>query len=424
MKKVIALLLFLLLPYAAASQIEVTSITFDPETPNPNDHVTITVRLANKGYTEDVQVTCRLFIDYDLHDVKVVPIPPRSSSAVSFLWRAEIGTHLFSVETSYYKDNTEYTDTFYADVTVFGVEEEIDYFAEAVALYNKESFIQAKIMFEQAKRVFEEEKNTEGAVSCEEYIVRCDQYVEAAQLYNQAETAFNEKDFSAALTYYQQAKSLYSILGDEKATVCEERIQQIQEEQKIRINPYYVVPVIVVFVVIALFWLRRKKQPDLPRYVPEQRAKKLFENTEQPEIVRELETIESRLDTKDPETFKLLVEDFKEKEHHFDKEEYTQKEATYVEETMEGLKGKIKEKGKRLQYIQTLKELSKRCDALLNQPVGDLVEAYNTYAQLRNAFDRLPDIGVYEQEEVKAKLTEYYHFIQEKAKSSQSETQS
>lgn len=423
MKKVIALLLFLLLPYAAASQIEVTSFTFDPETPNPNDSVTITVRLANKGYTDDIQVTCRLFIDYNLHDVKVVPIPRRSSSAVSFLWYAEIGTHLFSLDTSYYKDNTEYTDTFYADITVFGPEEEIDYFAEAVALYNRESFIQAKIMFEQAKRTFEEENNTEGAVSCEEYIVRCDQYVEATQVYNQAEAAFKERDFGAALTYYQQAKSLYSMLGDEKAIFCEERIQQIQEEQKIRINPYYVVlPIIVV--VCLFFWLRRKKQPDLPRYVPEQQAKRLFENTEQPEIVKELETIESKLDTRDPQTFKSLVEDFKNTERHFDKKEYTPQEVHYVEETMEGLKGKIKEKGKRLQHIQTLKELSKQCDALLNQPVDDLVDAYNTYAQLHNAFDRLPDVGVPEQEEVKAKLKEYYQFIQVQAKSSRSETQS
>lgn len=423
MKKVIALVVFLFLPYVAASLIEVTSFTFDPETPNPNEPVTITVRLANKGYTDDVHITCRLFVNYHLHDVKIVPIPPRSSSAVSFLWYAEPGTHLFSVETSYYKDNTEYTDTFYADITVFGPEDEIDYFAEATTLYNRKSFIQAKIMFEQAKRIFEEEQNTEGAVSCEEYILQCEQYIEATQLYNQAETAFKEKDFDSALIYYQQAKSLYSILGDETAAVCEERIQSIQKEQKIAINPYYVVLIIVVVVVAAFFWLRKKNQPDLPKYIPEQRAKRLFTD-EQPEIVKELETIESKLDTKDPQMFKSLVEDFKSTERHFDKEEHPPQEVKYVEETMEGLKGKIKEKGKRLQHIQTLKELSIRCDALLDQPVGDLVDAYNIYAQLHNAFDRLPHMGVAEEEEVKAKLKEYYQFIQEQAKSSQSERKS
>ena len=422
MKKVIALVVFLFLPYAAASLIEVTSFTFNPETPEPNEPVTITVRLANKGYTDDVQITCRLFVNYHLHDVKVIPILPRSSSAASFVWYAEPGTHLFSVETSYYKDNTEYTDTFYTDITVFGLEDEIDYFAEATALYNKKSFIQAKIMFEQAKRIFEEEQNTEGAVSCEEYILRCDQYIEASQLLNQAETAFKEEKFDSALLYYQQAKSLYTILGDETADICEERIQYIQKEGEIEINPYYIVLIVAAIVVVAaFFWLRKKNQPDLPKYIPEQ--PKLFAN-EQPEIVKEVETIESKLDTRDPQMFKSLVEDFKSTERHFDKEEHPPQEVKYVEETIKGLKGKIKEKGKRLQHIQTLKELSARCDALLNQPVGDLVDAYNIYAQLQNTFDNLPAMGVAEEEEVKAKLKEYYQFIQEKAKSSQSERKS
>ncbi|KYK35257.1 MAG: hypothetical protein AYK19_10920 [Theionarchaea archaeon DG-70-1] len=432
MKKAVTLVLFLLISFAfshiQASHIEVTTFIFDPEQPQPDESVTVLIRLANKSYDKDVEVTCRLFIDGDLHDVKVVPVSHRSSSAVSFMWLAQPGAHVFSLETSYYTDHTEHTDTFFQYLTVPGQEEEIDYFHEALQKYDSKSYVQAKIMFEQAKRVFEEDNDMEQALVCEEYILRCDQYIEASQLFQQAEEAYAQENVGSALALYYQAQSLYQLLEDDQAFVCDERIQEIQEAQREQVErPYYLLLLLpVVAAVIAFVWLRtRKPPPPLPAYVPEKKVekKRLFnlENTEKPEIVKELHEIESQLDTKDPQTFKSLVRDFKAHEAHFDKTEYTQEEAEYVEESLGVLKEKLKEKGKRLQDIQKLEDLHKRCDTFLNQPVGDLVDAYNRYAQLHNAFDQIPDLGIPEQQEVKAKLTEYYQFIQQQAKSGQSE---
>lgn len=434
MKKAVALILFALIlcsSYLSAAQIEVTSLIFHPEEPQPDESVTILIRLANKGYDQDAEVTCRLFIDGELHDVKVVPVARRSSSGVTFMWLAQPGNHIFSLEMSYYVGATEHTDTFFQYLNVPGAAEEIDYFSKAVQLYEVESYIQAKIMFEQAKRQFEEIEDTEQALACEEYILRCDQYVEATQLFQQAEEAYTSEDFDSALIYYQQAKSLYQLLHDDKATVCEGKITEIkaqQEKEKESTEPpYYLVLLLpVAAAVIAFFWLRRKQPPPpLPKYVPEQKVKKLFKEEDEraPEIVKEMQKIESQLATEDPETFKSLVNDFKKQDETFDKKEYTPEEAQHIEENMETLKEKIKQRGRTLQDMQKLKDLHNQCNMLLNQPVGDLVDAYNTYARLHNTFDQIPDLQTPEQEEVRTKLREYYSFIQQKAKSGQSERQ-
>lgn len=430
MKKVGALILFLLISlmpfYLLASEIEVTTFIFDPEVPQPGESVSILIRLANKSYDEDIKATCRLFIDGDLHDVKIVPITRRSSCAVSFSWTAVPGTHTFSLEMSYYKGNAEMTDTFLQYLTVPGAEEKIDYFSEAVSRYENGNFEQAKIMFEQAKRIFEEEQNMEQALTCEEYIQKCDQYIEANQLFQQAEEAYGQEDFASALTLYYQAKSLYESLSDNKASVCNARIQEIEEIQRKKAQrPYYLFLLLpVAAAVVAFLWLKRTKPPPpLPKYVPEHKEKKLFQNVPESEIVRELHRIESQLDTRDPGTLKSLVEDFKEQEAHFDKKEYDQQEGDYIKESLEEVKGKIRERGRQLQDIQKLRNLSRKCDALLNQPVGDLVDAYNRYAQLHNLFDKIPYLGVPEQEEVRAKLADYYQFIQQQARSGQSEMQ-
>lgn len=432
MKKAVTLILFLLISYLSASQIEVTAFIFTPEEPQPGESVTILVRLTNKSYDVDVEVTCRLFIDGSLYDVKVVPVNRRSSSEVSFVWPAYPGDHEFALEMSYYVERTELTDTFVQYLDVPGTEEQIDYFSQALSLYQQGSYLQAKIMFQQAKRVFEEAQDMDQATVCEEYILRCDQYYQAAQLYEQAETAYAQEDLNSALMYYQQAQSVYHLLEDDKATLCEQRIQEIYEKQRKQAEPpYYLILLIpVAAAVIAGLYLRKKKSPPhLPDYVPEQRLreekpKKLFaEDTEKPEIAKKLDRIESGLDTSDIQTFKTLVRDFKKQEILLDKEELTPDEAASVKESLDTVKEKIKEKGKKLQDTQKLKDLQDRVELLLDEPVEDLVDAYNKYAQLHNAFDQIPDLGTAEQEEVRAKLREYYQFIQHQAKSVQSEMQ-
>ncbi len=449
MKKVYALILFLLIYNLTASQIEVTSFTFDPENPDPGDSVTILVRLTNKSYETDMDVTCRLFINETLHDVKIVPIGRRSSSQVSFSWTAEPGYHSFSLEMSYYTAHTENAETFIQYLTVLGTEE-IDYFAEAVALYEKESFIQAKIMFEQAKQIFEANQETERAVDCEEYIMKCDQYIEALQLYEKAEKALAAEDFASALLNYSQAKTVYESLNDRRARLCEEKIQSIYDMQRKQRTYTYSILILVpvATLVVAVVWLRRrkihflrKKPPSFPEYVPEQRMRKetqkkekyeekiekerkrLFEDTEKPAVMKELERIESQINTEDPQTFRSLIEDFKDQESHFDKRDYTEGEAEYIEETMETVKESLKERGKRLQDIQKLRDVKRRITHLLDQPIDDLVDAYNRYAKLQNTFDQIADLRTEEQEEVRARLREYYQSIQQQAKSEQVERQ-
>lgn len=432
MKKRVTLILSIFIlctSYLSAAHIEVTNFSFDPQQPQPDEPVTILIRLANKSYDQDMEVTCRLFIDSVLHDVKVVPVTRRSSSGVSFIWTAQPGDHIFSLEMSYYIDRIEYTTNFFQYLTVPGGEEEIDFYSEALRLFNNGSFIQAKLFFEQAKRVFEENQDMEQALVCEEYILQCNQYIEAIQKFEQAEKAYKEKDFITALPLYQQASSLFSSLDDSKAVECEERIQEIQENQENQRKKanriYYIVfSLPVLAAVIAFLWLRRKPPPSpLPHYAPEKRVKRLFNEEPEPEIVKELHTIESRLDTKDPQTFKSLVKDFKKQEVTFDKKEYSPQEAELITENLKTVKEELREKGKKLQDIEKLKDINRRCDMLLDQPMGDLVDAYNTYAQLHNVFDQIPYLGIPEQDQVKAKLKEYYQFIQEKAKSQQSERQ-
>lgn len=435
MNKACALILFLLIPYMAASQLEVTAFIFSPKEPQPGETVTITIRLANKSYDQDIEATCRLFVDDELYDVKVVPVSHRSSSGVSFEWIAHPGQHHFALCMSYYQEHTEYSDTFHQYLTIPGAQEEYDYFSEAVTLFNSEKYLQAKVAFDQAKRVFEEKSDTDNAVSCEEYILKCEQYIEANQWYTQAEEAFYQKDYVNAPIYYQRAQSLYSILGDGRAAECQARLDEIEEMQKqVGHYPSYLFLLLPIgALVVAVWWLKRKKSgPELPDYVPEkklekpvqrEREKPLFKDVGEPGIVRTLGTIEEQLDTKSPDTFKSLVREFKKQEQKFVQEEHGPEEARHIEQNMETLKDKIKEKGKRLQDIQRLKDLSRRCDALLNEPVGDLVDAYNQYGRLHNEFDKIPVTESVEEEEVKEKLREYYKFIQEKARSEQSESQ-
>ncbi|MGD2247832.1 MAG: hypothetical protein PVF58_05450 [Candidatus Methanofastidiosia archaeon] len=433
MKKAAVLITLLLVFTVSASQIEISSFVFDPEEPNPGDVVTISFRVTNKAYKESAEVTCRLFINGAIHDVKVVPVSPRSSAGVSFVWLAQPGEHVFSLQLSYYTQHTEQSQTVEKTLYIVGTEEKIDYFSEAVSLYEKGSYLQAKILFEQAKRLFEEESNTESAVQCEEYIQKCDQYMEANQLCNQGDDAYTREDYMTAVTYYQQAQSLYITLGDENE-YCTEKIQEIEtilEKQKKQTDrPYYVLLLLpVAAAVIAFFWLRRQeKPPELPDYEPEYKKfqeKPLFkeEDARRSETLKELHDIESKLDTKNPQTFKSLIQKFKETEQVFEEKKDDLEEAPYIEKSIGALKQKIKYKGEQLQQIQKLHTLEERCDELMNNPVGDLVEAYNRYAQLRNVFDDVPDMKIPEQEKVRNKLDEYYRFIQKKAKSQPPEQQ-
>jgi uncharacterized protein YaaR (DUF327 family) len=435
MNKACALIVFLLIPYLAASQLEVTAFIFSPQEPQPGDGVTISIRLANKSYDQDIEATCRLFVDDQLYDVKVVPVSHRSSSGVSFEWIAHPGQHHFALYMSYYQEHAEYSDTFHQYLTIPGAQEEYDYFSEAVTLFNNEKYLQAKVAFDQAKRVFEEKGDTDNAVTCEEYILKCEQYIEANQWYTQAEEAFYQEDYVNAPLYYQRAQSLYSILGDGRAAECQVRLDELEEMQKKgEYNPSYLFLLLPAgALVVAVWWLKRKKTgPELPEYVPEKRLEKpvqrerekpLFKGVGEPGIVRTLGTIEEQLDTESPDAFKSLVREFKKQEQKFVQEEHEPEEARHIEQNMETLKDKIKEKGKRLQDIQRLKDLSRRVNALLEEPVGDLVDAYNQYARLHNEFDKIPVTESVEEEEVKEKLREYYKFIQEKARSEQSESQ-
>lgn len=428
MKKAAVLVILLLVFYVSASQIEISSFVFDPEEPKTGEAVSISFRVTNKAYKEKVEVTCRLFINGELHDVKVVPISPRSSAGVSFAWLAQPGEHVFSLQLSYYTQNTEQSHTVEKTLYITGTEEEIDYFSEALELYQKGSYLQAKILFEQAKLEFEEENDTENAVRCEEYIQKCDQYLEADQLCTQGDDAYAREDYMTALTYYQQAQSIYATLEDENPH-CVERIQEIQnifEEQKKQSDrPYYLLLLLpVIAAIIAYFWLKKqKKPPDLPDYEPESKKsfeeKPLFkeEDIRQSETVKELQDIDSRLHTKDSQTFKSLVQKFKRIEQTFKEKKYDKEEKQYIEENIAALKQRIKQQGEKLQQIQKLRALRERCDELMNKPVGDLVEAYNRYAQLRNVFDDIPDMEIPEHKAVKNKLDEYYQFIQKKAKS-------
>lgn len=426
MKKAVAVLLFLLISYLSASQIEVTAFLFDPEQPQPGDTVTISIRLTNKSYDINTEITCRLFVNGELFDVKVVPVDRRSACAVTFTWVAIPGDHVFSLEMSYYVERTEMTDTFSQSFFVAGTEEEIDYFSKALSSYEAKSYLQAKILFEQAKYIFEQENDIEKATECEEYIQECDQYIEAAQVFDQAEKAYQSKTYDTALTYYQQAQSLYKILNDERAVQCEEKIQEINEYQRKQAEPpyYLYLSLPVVAAVIAFIWLKRRKPPPpLPDYVPEKRReekpKGLFmeANREKPEIGHNIDRIESGLDTEDVQTFKSLVRELKKQEIRFDEKEHSPEEAAYIKERLDIVKERVKEKGKRLQDMQKLKELEKKVDILLDEPVGELVDAYNKYAQLHNAFDQIPHRGLPQQDKIKSKLDEYYQFIQLHAKS-------
>ncbi len=184
--------------------------------------------------------------------------------------------------------------------------------------------------------------------------------------------------------------------------------------------------------IIAYFWIRRQKgPPDLPDYEPESRKsrfqkKPLFkeEDVRRSEALKELYDIETKLDTKDPQIFKSLIQKFKKIEKAFEEKKHDPEETQYIEESITALKQRIKQRGgEQLQQIQKLHTLEERCDELMNKPVGELVEAYNRYAQLRNVFDDIPNMGISEQQAVKNKLDEYYQFIQKKAKSQPSEQQ-
>ncbi|MBU7031630.1 MAG: hypothetical protein HXS53_03790 [Theionarchaea archaeon] len=431
MKKAVGLILFFILissSYVTASYIEVTAFIFDPEEPSPGEPVTILVRLANKNYDQDYTVTCRLFVDGILHDVKIVPVERRSSTSVSFRWYAEVGAHVFSLEMSYFADRTETTTAASREIFLPGEEPEIDFYLEAQNLFSAGSYLQAKIMFEQAKRLFEEEQDIEKALSCEEYILTCDRYLEANRLFSQAEEAYQQDNLPLALTYYQQAQFIYEDLGDQRATTCQEKIDEIYTTPQSRNEfPYYILLLIpVAAALIAVVYLARKKPPPpLPSYVPEKKIEtRLFQEEDvgrRPEIYRELRKIENHIDTDDPQAFKSLVEDFKKQEIHFDKTDFDPEEAEYLEKNIGKLKHRLKTKGKTLQDTQKLHDLKKRCEILLAEPVGDLVDAYNRYAQLQNSFDQISYLGTPEQEEVKSKLKEYYEFIQREAKTRQSE---
>jgi len=431
MKKAVGLILFFIIissSYVAASYIEVTAFLFNPEEPSPGEPVTILIRLANKNYEQDYTVTCRLFVDGILHDVKIVPVDRRSSSAVSFRWYAESGTHVFSLEMSYYEDRTETTTAASREIFLPGEEPEIDFYSEALNLYSVGNYLQAKIMFEQAKRVFEEEQDIEKALSCEEYILTCNRYMEANRIFSQAEEAYRQNNLPLALTYYEQARFIYEDLGDEKAAICQEKIDEIYTTPQSRSEfPYYVLLLIpVVAAAIAVVYLVRKKPPPpLPSYVPEKKLEtRLFHDEDvekKPEIFRELRKIEDKISTDDPHAFKSLVEDFKKQEIHFDKTDFNPEEAEYLEENIGKLKQRLKSKGKTIQDTQKLHDLKKRCEILLAEPVGDLVDAYNRYAQLQNSFDQISYLRTPEQEEVRTKLKEYYEFIQREAKTRQSE---
>jgi peptide/nickel transport system permease protein len=248
MKPGVLLIGIMLIFQVSASEILITSFEFDPEVPTPGESVGIAVGVTS-GYSEDIEVACKLYVDYQVYQTKTALVPGNSEHIFTFEWRALQGEHFFSAAVSYTIEGTDYSDIVEESLVIEESEQGREYFTEAVLLYRDGDFEKAKLRFQHAEYFFEKDENTKRVKECEEYIEKCEKYIEAGKLFQKGEEEYAMRHYNAAITAYKEAHVRYTELHDKNAAILEQKIQQAQ---KMRLITYMVVGIGIIIAGLLL----------------------------------------------------------------------------------------------------------------------------------------------------------------------------
>ncbi|MBU7029062.1 MAG: DUF835 domain-containing protein [Theionarchaea archaeon] len=142
-------------------------------------------------------------------------------------------------------------------------------FTEGNRLYSEGEYEKAKTQF---RAVIEEytslaERDRYYATFAEEaeaLINECDRMI-AEQYFQNGETYLDQMKYDEAIIEFEKARTIYAILGDDKAQTCSERVQSIQdllqeEEETEQMNLFITVGALFVVVVVFITFLATRKK--------------------------------------------------------------------------------------------------------------------------------------------------------------------
>jgi tetratricopeptide (TPR) repeat protein len=108
----------------------------------------------------------------------------------------------------------------------------------------------------QAEQLYEELEDEENKSLIGNILLKYQTAVDAERLFEQGEEAFEEEDYETALNLFQQAREMYTGVGSEKATECDQWNEKIQAAKNKR-NVIAIAIVVIAILAIVLILINR-----------------------------------------------------------------------------------------------------------------------------------------------------------------------
>ncbi|KYK37614.1 MAG: hypothetical protein AYK18_09525 [Theionarchaea archaeon DG-70] len=270
--------------------VGVTNLQFSPPQPQSGENVTISVVAVN--YTQRItsDVVVEFLVNNGLSSRQTITLTAGASQPITFGWTAQPGTFTFLVRAQTAGDNNRRNDSVTQRFTLGGGATEIEaLYQQAIAYYAQENYIQAQNLFGTVAAQYTDVGEFGKAAEASQYEELCGSYIQAETLMTQGEQAFQSGENEQAVQYFEQAKNIYSQIGDtEKQALAQQRLDEVRAQEPF-LNKYMMAGIIgVAAVILAAFLIsRRRGRPQAPsRYQAEPSASRfrLEEPTSQPPV--------------------------------------------------------------------------------------------------------------------------------------------
>ena len=241
--------------------------------PRPGENVTVSVAAVN--YTQRLisDVVVEFLVNTNVVSRQVVTLSAGISLNITFGWTAQRGDATFQVRSHTEGDSNRRNDTVTQVIIIGSGTEDIDIlYEEAVSLYTQEDYKGAESLFAVVIAQYMELGELDRAGEANKFQNICNTYIEAEGLMNLGEEAFQIENYEEAAQYFEDARDLYSGIGDtRKENQAQQKLNEARDAQKPLLPVPYIVLVggIVGAILVIVMWRRYSSGERPSRYTVE-----------------------------------------------------------------------------------------------------------------------------------------------------------
>ena len=233
--------------------VGVMNLQLSPVQLRIGENVILTVAVVNYTQRQIVDVEVEFLVNNRLVSRKAVILPAGASQPVSFEWIAEVGTFTLVVKARAMGDFNNRNDFVNQKIVLGSDTEQIDLlYGEAITLYTQENYTQAQNLFATVGAWYTQMGEPVKASEARQLQELCNSHIQAQMLIDLGEQALQMGDSEQATQYFEQARDIYTQIGDtEKQDLLQQKLEAIGN-QVIRLKYVYILVCMAVVAVIIV----------------------------------------------------------------------------------------------------------------------------------------------------------------------------